>query len=467
MADAAASQERALLPEPAKSPGHVPFYRPIDWWLFTATSLLIFVVYLFTLAPEVTLDQSGQYATASMWAAVPNPPGHPFWTVLTWLFVKLVPVSNTAYRVALSSAVASALACGLVAMMVSRGSSLVIEGITELKNIAQGSLKAICGVAGFAAGGLLAFSGVVWSQAVIVQTYALSMLLLVVTLWLMLRWIYAPHQRRYVYWMAYVFGLCVTSHPLALVSIGLEVAIIAAEPKLGRDLLAVNCLCWFAGLGLQWSHIIHLFDFVMPMVWVLFNGVGALSLFGLVVLVFETRGLFTAWKSVLIMVGLWLAGAGFYLYPALASMTDPPMNWGYPRTPEGFWHVLSRGQYDKINPTDFIRDPRHFLDEMLMYFSSAAEEFPLVCLFVALIPFAFYLKMGKRERAWMIGLTGLFLGLSFLVTDLLNPTRDRQSSDLVKVFFAPSYVVIAIWIGLGCALVGAWVEAHWQRARPG
>ncbi len=467
MADAATAHEGALLPEPENSLALAPFYRPVDWRLFAATSVPIFVVYLLTLAPEVTLDQSGQYATASLWAAVPNPPGHPFWTVLTWLFVKLVPISNIAYRVALASAVASALACGFVAMMVSRGSCLIIEGIAELKNIEQRSLKAICGVAGFAAGGLLAFCGVVWSQAVVVQTYALSMLLLVLTLTLLLRWIYAPHLRRYVYWMAYLFGLCITSHQLMVVAVGLEIAIIAGEPKLGRDLLGVNCLCWFAGLGLQWSNVIPLFDRTVPMVLVLFNGVGAISLFGLVVLVFETRGLFTEWKSALIMVGLWLAGAGFYLYPALASMTDPPMNWGYPRTPEGFWHVLTRGQYDKINPTDFIHDPRHFLNEILMYFSCAAEEFPLVCLLIALVPFAFFLKMGKRERAWMIGMTGLFICLSFLVTDLLNPTRDRQSNDLVKVFFAPSYIPIAIWIGFGCSLVGAWVEAHWQRARLG
>jgi hypothetical protein len=437
----------------------------MDRWLFAGVSLLMFAVYLLTLAPDVTLDESGQLATASMWAAVPNPPGHPFWTVLTWLFVKLVPVSTIAYRVALASAVASALACGLVAMMVSRGSSLVIEGIADLKNIEHREQNAICGVAGFAAGGLLGFSGVVWSQAVIVQTYALSMLLLVVTLSLLLRWIYAPQQRRYVYWMAYLFGLCITSHQLMVVAMGLEIAIIAGEPKLGRDLLAVNCLCWLAGLCSQWSHIIPLFDTASPMIVVLFNGVGALSLFGLVVLVFETKGLFTEWKLVLIMVGLWLAGAGFYFYPALASMTNPPMNWGYPRTVEGFWHVLTRGQYDKINPSDFIHDPRHFLDEIFIYFSCASEEFPFVCLLVALVPFAFYLKMGKRERAWMIGLTGLFLCQSFLVTDLLNPTRDRQSSDLVKIFYAPSYVPIAIWIGFGFALVGACLEAHYQRVR--
>jgi hypothetical protein len=402
-----------------------------------------------------------------MWAGVPNPPGHPLWTVLTWLFIKLVPISTIAYRVALASAVASALACGLVALMVSRGSSMVMEGIPDLKSIEHRDQNAICAAAGFVAAGLLAFSGVVWSQAVIVQTYALSLFLLVLTLSFMLRWIYAPHQRRYVYWTAYLFGLCITSHQLMLVAMGLEIAIIAGDSKLGRDLLGFNCLCWFAGLGMQWSHFIPLFDSVVPMILVIFNSVGVLSLVGLGALIFKTRGLFTEWKSVLIMVGLWLAGASFYFYLPLASMTNPPMNWGYPRTVEGFWHVLSRGQYDKINPYDFVHDPRHLLYKLSIYFSCAADEFPLVCLLMALVPFAFYLKMRKRERVWMIGLTGIFLCLSVLVTDLLNPTRDRQSRDLVKVFFAPSYVPIAIWIGCGCALVAAWLEAHWQRARPG
>ena len=56
------------------------------------------------------------------------------------------------------------------------------------------------------------------------------------------------------------------------------------------------------------------------------------------------------------MAIVWLLGAAFYFYMPLASMTNPPMNWGYPRTKEGFWHALTRGQYDKTNPTsDIVR----------------------------------------------------------------------------------------------------------------
>jgi tetratricopeptide (TPR) repeat protein len=319
MGDANVADTAGLSPEFEDSPPSDPFYRRIDWWTFTATSLLIFIGYLLTLAPDVTLEDSGELATASMWAAVPNPPGHPLWTLLTWLFIRLVPVSTIAYRVALASAVAAALACGLVAMMVSRGSSMMIEGIAALRDIDRRRQNAICAVAGFAAAMMLGFNGVVWGQAVIVQTYALSILLLVATLSFTLRWIYAPDQRRYVYWTAFLFGLCITSHQLMIVAMGLEIAIIVGDFKLGRDLLGFNCLCWIAGLCLQWSHIIPIFEGSNRMIFVIFNTVGVLSLAGLGALIVKTKRLFTEWKSVLIMVVLWFAGAGFYFYPALAA----------------------------------------------------------------------------------------------------------------------------------------------------
>jgi len=96
----------------------------------------VFIGYLWTLSPDLTLEDSGELATASMYAGVPHPPGYPVWTVYSWLFTKL-PISNIAYRVGLSSAFAGALACGLVALMVSRGSSMMIEGISDLRNIAR------------------------------------------------------------------------------------------------------------------------------------------------------------------------------------------------------------------------------------------------------------------------------------------------------------------------------------------
>src|SRR6187401_2926481 len=118
-------------------------------------------------SPDMTLQDSGELAVASMYAGVPHPPGYPVWTMYTWFFTKILPFSNIAWRVGVSSAVAGALTCGLIALMVSRGSSMIIEGIGELKNINRRIEGAICVVAGFAAGMLFGYNGFMWSQAVI------------------------------------------------------------------------------------------------------------------------------------------------------------------------------------------------------------------------------------------------------------------------------------------------------------
>src|SRR5438045_1509106 len=116
---------------PPAIPKPPPLFRPIDWLSFAVTALLVFAGYFYTLAPDLTLQDSGELAVGSFYAGVPHPPGYPVWTLYTWLFTVLFPVSNIAYRVGVSSAVAGALGCGLVAMLVSRGGSMLLEGMAS------------------------------------------------------------------------------------------------------------------------------------------------------------------------------------------------------------------------------------------------------------------------------------------------------------------------------------------------
>ena len=446
-----------------------PFFRKVDWWTFAVTTLLIFTGYLLTISPDLTLEDSGELAVGSMYAGVPHPPGYPVWTIFTWIFTKLLPFSNIAWRVSVASAVAAALACGVLSLMVSRGSSMMIESIADLKGIERRWENAICAVSGFVSATLLAYNGYMWSQAVIVEVYPFSVLSLCLVICCLMRWMYAPHQRRYLYWAAFLFGICVTNHQtLVVAAMGVEIVVLAAQPKLGRDLLVVNCFFWFLGLLGKKAGFIHTFDSdpgKTNLVFVIFNVVGLSSLVGMAWLTLHTKRLLTEWKTVLIMASLCIFGACFYFYMPLASMSNPPMNWGYPRTPEGFFHALSRGQYEKTNPTDFIHDPMRLIQQTGLYFEGASEEFTLVYLLIAIVPFVFFLRMQRRERAWMVGLSGIYLCLAFLLMILLNPSPDRQSRSLIKVFFTSSYVPIAMWIGYGLTLTAAWLITQYQRAR--
>jgi tetratricopeptide (TPR) repeat protein len=449
-------------PQSAVPPMRPPLYRRIDWWTFGATTFLVFFGYLLTLAPDLTLEDSGELAVGSYYAGVPHPPGYPVWTIYTWLFTVLVPISNIAWRVALSSAVAGALACGLLALVVSRGSSMMMEGIESLKNIDRRWENAICIVAGIVAGLLMGFNGYMWSQAVIVEVYTLSVLSLMGVIAFLLRWLYAPEQRRYLYFAFFFFGICLTNHMSLLVAaMGIQIAVAAARPKIGRDLFLANSIIFIIGVILRESgHIRTLQD--NAQLYGIFWTIGLGSIAATVWLSIKTGEIGKEWKPVLIMGLMWLAGAAFYLYMPIASMTNPPMNWGYPRTAEGFMHALKRGQYESVRPTD---DPGRFVNQVVMYTEGAVDEFTRVYLLIGLLPFVFYRFMQKRERAWLIGLAGIYLFLSVLLLILLNPNWDRQSRELHRVFFTASHVVIAMGIGYGLALVAAFLVTQYERAR--
>jgi len=133
-------------------------------------------------------------------------------------------------------------------------------------------------------------------------------------------------------------------------------------------------------------------------------------------------------------------------------MTNPPVNWGYPRTVEGFFHVLTRGQYERLRPTKSFST---FAKQLPMYGLSTVRNFGVFYLIAAVIPFCVLHKMRTPERRWMLGLLSLFAGLSLLMLVLLNPPPDWQVLDLIGVRFTPSHFVLALWAGYGLILLGS------------
>src|SRR5271169_2680200 len=228
------TNSKALKPGPPAPPGRVPpMFRKIDWLTFLLTFGVIFTVYYLTIAPELTLEDSGELVTGSMYAGIPHPPGYPVWTIYSWLWTVLVPVGNMAWRVALAEAFLGALACGLLSVMVSRGSSLFMESLEELKNMTGKWEGAICMVSGFVAGLLMGLDGFMWRESVAVNRIAVSSVpwFLIVLLCIM-RWLYAPHQYRYIYWALFVFGICFTTHQSLIVAgLGVQIAIAAGKER--------------------------------------------------------------------------------------------------------------------------------------------------------------------------------------------------------------------------------------------
>ncbi|MEZ4516250.1 MAG: DUF2723 domain-containing protein [Chloroflexota bacterium] len=120
------------------------------------------VVYGLTMAPDLTWANGsmdgGELITAAVTLGVPHPPGYPTYVAVGKLF-SLLPLGTVAFRLNLLSAVATALAGGLLAALIQVHSKR-----------SQLSYSAI------AAGLTLGFLPSVWGQATVAEVYGLNLL---------------------------------------------------------------------------------------------------------------------------------------------------------------------------------------------------------------------------------------------------------------------------------------------------
>lgn len=468
----------------APESGNGRLFRTVDWLACLLTFVITMSVYVYTLAPDLTLEDSGELAVASMYAGVPHPPGYPVWTVYTWLFT-LLPVGGMAYRVGLSSAFAGALSCGLIALMVSRGGSLLLEGIELFRGLERKLENRFCLVGGAVAGMLMGFNGFMWSQAVIVEVYTLSVLSLTGVLICVMKWIHSPQKRRYLYLAFFWFGICFNNHQsLLVIAMALEVAVVAVAPRLGRDLLFWNVILFLAGLVLSAMGLISSLrenDAVMVIfclvgiaslagwLWLLYvtrkpmvefirdlaivvalgcaalilgnitnyidmfdNNKGRLLLVGMgflasastfVVLTFfpsllSTPKLGNEWRHTLATGVAWALGSACYIYMPLAGMSNPPLNWGYPRTVTGFIHAFTRGQYERIHPTT---DSSTFLKQIdYTLIDGTLAEFSLMAVVIGLVLVVWWVAKQPWKQSGKIAVVAGYIGGLVLMNLLLH-----------------------------------------------
>jgi hypothetical protein len=426
-----------------------PYFHRIDWLSFGITTAAAFGVYLGTIAPEVTLEDGGTFITGAAYAGVPDCPGFPLWTLYSWLFVKLIPFSNVAWRVTVGSALAAALACGLTALMVSRGGAMLLENTPAFARRELVERNLLRAVSGCVAGLALGLCEAIWRHVALLNIWALSTLLFAAMLALLMRWTAAPHRKGFLYAAVFVFGLLLTNSQSCLaIAPALLLWVMLSDRELGRDLFLVAALLaaieqttgllpWFASFS--YRNVPLLIAFVPATLWAVISGA-------------ITRRIGSEWKPALACSALFLTGLGLYFYSPLASMTNPPLNWAYPRTVKGFYHLVTRGQYDKLYPT---HDLGRFVTQLWVFALEIGRHFGWLYLVFAPLPFCFLRRAPRAARHWMIALTAAFVCTGPLMAAMLNPTRERNTLQLIEPYFSAMYVILAVWTGLGLMTIGA------------
>lgn len=223
------------------------FFSRLDWTAFWTATLISLAVYIVSLPPSVTLEDSGEFAVAADWLGVPHPPGYPLWTMMAWVFARIFSFvtfrgqPNPAWGIALLSAVCGALATGITAMLITRSGSDMLGQVVQGEEKERGLARSwICGVAGVSASLLFAFSPVMWSQSVIIEVYSLNALFLMLIFLLTYRWMLRPSDK--LLWLTgFVFGLGLTNYQVLLFAAApLAVVILLRDLGLFRDFVLLG-----------------------------------------------------------------------------------------------------------------------------------------------------------------------------------------------------------------------------------
>jgi hypothetical protein len=378
-----------------------------------AVFLAALLLYSWTLAPTVTLVDSGELIVVAQGLGVAHPPGFPLWVILAHL-ASLVPLGNVAVRINFSSALFAALASATLTLVVAESMipASYLPKWKQNKRRDQQSKKAgdsgmsrpLVFAPALGAGLLMAFSRTLWFYATITEVYAFNALLIVVIFFLMVRWrrcivaermhigrpanlgqITAPitNYDAYLYAAALVFGLALGDHH---VTVGLTL------PALGVIVYRTEGMRFFTSRRLIYAALI--------------------SIAGLVAV---------------------------YAYLPFAASRSPVINWGNPRSlQEIWWHITGR-QYrvflsftPKIMGQQFVEFCRMALRE----FGIAWLPLPLV---LALAGFA---SAYKRDRTtfWFL----LFIVISNLAYDLSYEIAEDKDA-----YYLPVFISIAIAAAFG------------------
>ncbi len=440
---------------------------------------LAFAVYVWTAAPNVTLLDSGEFIVAAQHFGVPHPTGYPLWTLLAWLF-QLLPLGNAAWEINIFSGVCGGLAVGLMTLLCRSSLRWLFE---ERLDAAPG-LNSIVSIS---AGLLFGFSFSMWSQATISEVYTLHALLIGGFFLSLYVWLRRPDHLGLLLLPFFLLALAFSNHHLSVALGPLPfVAVLLVRRKLFWDLvMAVFLTTLLAYLGFA---ILSGDQLILKTAIRFFYCVMA----GLLVLVLVRRANLE-WRLIAYLPFVVALGLLPYAYMPLASSTNPPMNWAYTRTPEGFFFSFNRSQYSGSLTQQSLRslgrlvgtapkttaeagppeDPNRpsmlkaVQDWTGFFWLQLARSFTplgIIAYFVALL---IIFRLGDvTRRTWVY-----LLEFGFVLAAILQPAADRASIDVAGWWLQMPYhtytnLIFGLLVALGLVVGMLWLIGRFPRIAP-
>jgi hypothetical protein len=413
----------------------------LSWLAAGSVSVVVLIVNCLTMAPTVTLVDSGELIVAARGLGIAHPPGFPLYCILAHV-ASYLPLGEIARRVNFASGLFAAVASGIVCLIVAEvmlsdqvrlshrlhpgpsagkakrrdKKSDGTQAVRQPQLLAYLRQAAACIFAGFT----IAFSRTLWGYSTIAEVYTLNSLLIALIIVLMLRWRRARTEAAAEYARS-------GSGP------GRGKALESPDPSNSGDGYLYYAAVLF-GLALGVHHVT----------------VGLL-LPGLAAFVYATEGSrFFRSKRLVLAALVSIAGlVAVYAYLPIAARRAPALNWGDPTTLGRIWLHVSGWQYRV-----FLQFSANRIGDMTVeFFRFYAREFgPAWLPIVTALAVLGFVRLCRTRNLAMAAFLGLVIAADLAYGLSYEIAEDKDA------YYLPLLIVTAILAGFGTAVLLEFIQ---------
>jgi hypothetical protein len=457
--------------------------RVVAFIVFLAAML----TYVMTISPTVVFWDVGEFIAAAKLLQVPHPPGSPLFLLLARIAMMIPFVADQAVRAHAVSGLLSAAAILFFYLV-------IVRVVMNLRGVPHSGVEKVLVYGSAAIGALsLAFCSTYWDNSIEAEVYGASMFFLSVIMWLVMRWreqAELPGNEKYILLIAYLVGLSLGVHLLALLAIFPVLMVIyfrnyAVNQKTALWFTAVSLATFFV----VYPGIVKILPGMMDGEW----GKMKSDLIAWVPWLFIAVICWWAYTSyrnkqkllhiALLSIVLIFVGYTTYTSVLIRSNAHPPMNENDPSNLSRLTSYLGREQYGEAPlffPRRYSTEPMHQIEykkytsdwDFLfrwqlghMFFryigrnyigaESDIQDSGVTWKETYAIPFligilGFFYQARRDWKLWLV-----FLAMFVIMGPVLALYQNQQEPQPRErdYFYVGAYYVFSLWIAVGVIAV--------------